>query len=78
MLYNVVVSAIYQCESVIYIYAKSLQLCPTLCDFKDCSPSGSSVYVISQARTLAWVVLPSSRGSSLLRDLTGVSLCFLH
>ena len=24
--------------------AKSLQLCPTLCDPKDCSPPGSSVY----------------------------------
>ena len=76
MLYNVVVSAIHQCESVIYthththtyIYAKSLQSCPTLCDPMDCSPSGSSVYGISQARTLAWVAMPSSRGSSRLRD----------
>ena len=28
---------------------------------------------ICQARTLEWVVMPFSRGSSLLRDQTGVS-----
>ena len=26
------------------VHAKSLQSCPTLCDPKDCSPPGSSVY----------------------------------
>ena len=30
----------------------------------DCSPSGSSVHRILQARILEWVALPSSRGSS--------------
>ena len=35
--------------------AKSLQLCPTLCDPIDGSPLGSSVPVILQARTLEWV-----------------------
>ena len=44
------------------------------CDPKDCSPPGSSVLGILQARTLLWVAMPSSRGSSLLRDWT----CFLH
>ena len=34
----------------------------------DCSPPGSSVHGILQARTLHWVALPSSRGSSQLRD----------
>ena len=29
--------------------AKSLQLCPTLCDPMDCSPPGSSVHGILQA-----------------------------
>ena len=38
------------------------------CDPKDCSPPGSSVLGILQARTLLWVAMPSSRGSSLLRD----------
>ena len=30
----------------------------------DCSPPGSSVHVISQARILEWVAIPFSRGSS--------------
>ena len=34
--------------------AKSLQLCPTLCDPIDGSPSGSPVPGILQARTLEW------------------------
>ena len=32
-----------------------------LCDPMDCSPSGSSVHGISQARILEWVAMPSSR-----------------
>jgi len=39
----------------------------------DCSPSGSSVHRILQARILEWVAMPSSRGSSQPRDQTGVS-----
>ena len=35
--------------------AKSLQLCPTLCDPIDVSPPGSSVPGILQARLLEWV-----------------------
>ena len=34
--------------------AKSLQSCPTLCDLMDCSPPGSSVRGIFQARVLEW------------------------
>ena len=34
--------------------AKLLQLCPTLCDPMDCSPPGSSVHGIFQARVLEW------------------------
>ena len=49
------------------------QLCLTLCDPMDCSPPGPSVQGILQARTLEWVALPSSRGSSPLRDQTQVS-----
>ena len=30
------------------------QLCPTLCDPMDCSPPGSSIHGIFQARTLEW------------------------
>ena len=35
--------------------AKSLQLCPTLCDPIDGSPPGSPVPGILQARTMEWV-----------------------
>ena len=61
--------------------AKSLQSCLTLCDPMDCSPSGSSVHGILQARILEWVSRPSSRGSSWPRDGTQVSCiagrCFI-
>ena len=40
------------------------QSCLTFCDPVDCSPPGSSVYGISPARILEWVVIFSSRGSS--------------
>ena len=40
--------------------AKSLQLCRTLCDPIDGSPSGSSVPGILQARTLEWVAISFS------------------
>ena len=36
----------------------------------DCSPPGSSVHGILQARILEWVAMPSSRGSSRSRDQT--------
>ena len=36
----------------------------------DCSPPGSSVHGILQARILEWVAMPSSRGSSWPRDWT--------
>ena len=51
--------------------AKSLQLCPTLWD-----PPGSSVHGILRAKTLDWVAMPSSRGSSRPRDRTHI--CFLY
>ena len=40
------------------------QLCPTLCDPIDCSPPGSSVHGIFQARILERVAISYSRGSS--------------
>ena len=45
-----------------------LTLCPM-----DCSPSGSSVHGIFQARVLEWVAISFSRGSSQPRDWTWVS-----
>ena len=44
------------------------QLYPTLFNPIDCSPPGSSVYGISQARILEWIAIFSSRGSWPLRD----------
>ena len=41
--------------------AKSLQLCPTLCDPIDCSPPGSPIPGILQARTLKWVAISFQR-----------------
>ena len=40
--------------------AKSLQLCPTLCDPIDGSPPSSPVPGILQARTLEWVAISFS------------------
>ena len=47
---------------------KLTQLCPTLC-----YPTDYRVHGILQARILAWVAFPFSRGSSQPRDQTQVS-----
>ena len=44
-----------------------------LCDPVDCSPPGSSIHGILQARILEWVAIFFSRGSSRPRDQTQVS-----
>ena len=49
------------------------QSCLTLCEPVDCSPPGSSVHGISQARILEWVAISSCRGSSRPSDPTHVS-----
>ena len=53
--------------------AESLQLHLTLCNPMDCSPPGSFVHGLLQARILEWVPVPSSRGSSPPRSRTYVS-----
>ena len=60
------------------VRAKLLQSCPTLCDPTDCSLPGSSVHGIIQARILEWVAMPSSKGSSGLRDQTQCLFHLLH
>jgi len=71
--YNVVlVSGVQQSESVIHD-VKVAQSCLTLCNPMDCSPAGSSVHGILQARILEWVAFPFSRGSSQPRHRTQVS-----
>ena len=52
------------------VCVKLLQLYLTLCDPMDYSPLGSSVHGILQARTLEWVAMPFSRGSSRPRSWT--------
>ena len=49
------------------------QSCSALCDPVDCSPPGSSIHGILQARVLEWVAMSFSRGSSQPRDWTQVS-----
>ena len=51
------------------------KLCPTLCNHVDCSPPGSSVHGIFQAKILEWVAISFSRGSSLTQ---GLNLPLLH
>ena len=51
------------------VYVLCAQLCPTVCHSMDCSPPGSSVHGIFQARILELVAISFSRGSSRLRDL---------
>ena len=43
------------------MHAELLQLCLILCDPMDCTPPGSSVHAIFQARVLEWVTIPFSR-----------------
>ena len=42
--------------------SSAAQLYPILCNPMDCSPPGSSVHGILQARILGWEAMPSSRG----------------
>ena len=46
----------------------------TLCNPVDCSPPGSSIHGIFQARVLEWIAISFFRGSSWPRDWTQVSL----
>ena len=58
------------CSVFVFSVAHS---CLTLCNPMDYSPWGSSVHGISQARTLEWVAISFSRGSSWSRDWTCIS-----
>ena len=56
--------------STSFIILLIIQLCLTLCDSMDCSPSSSSVHGILQERLLEWVAIPFSRRSSQPRNQT--------
>ena len=49
------------------------QVCPTLCEPRDCARQAPLSMGILQAKILEWVVMPSSRGSSQPSDQTQVS-----
>ena len=55
-----------------------VQSCPTLCDVVNCSPPGSSVRGIFQAKLLEWVAMPFSRGIFPTQGLTPHLLYLLH
>ena len=74
-----------ECTNASYLYAlhahSITQSCPTLCNPMDCSPPGSSVHGIFQARILEWVAMAFSKGSSQLRDcilLRWLILCYMN
>ena len=60
-------------SGLLFIYLWSLSHVWLFCNPMDCSPTGSSIHGISQARILEWVAIPFSRGSSQPRDWTHVS-----
>ena len=51
------------CVCVCVCVCTHAQSCLTLCDPMDCSPPGSFVHVIFQARILEWFAISSSRSS---------------
>ena len=55
----------------------SLLSCLHLCDSMDCSPPGSSVHGIFQARILEWVAVLSFREFSQPRDRTHISCVYV-
>ena len=59
------------CWFLFYLFGGGLVVESDSCNLMDCSPLGSSVHGISQARILEWVSF--SRGSSCPRDRTHVS-----
>ena len=50
------------CASICAVLCLVVQSCLTLCNPMDCSPPGSSVHGIRQAKILEWLAMPSSRG----------------
>ena len=53
-------------------HAKRLHSCPTVCDPTDYSLQVSSVHGILHTRILEWVAIPSSGGSSRLKERTRI------
>ena len=67
---------VYVCTRVfVYSMLNHVQL---FCNSMDCSPPGSSVHEVSQARILEWVAVSISRGSSWPRESNPHFLHLLH
>ena len=45
-------------NAFIHIHSDAAQSCLTVCNPKDCSPPGSSIHGILQARILGWIAIP--------------------
>ena len=69
---DVSLSCLLHCSITMKVKVSIAQLYLTLWPH-GCSPPGSSVHGILQARVLEWIAMPSSRGSSRPRDRTQVS-----
>ena len=67
---TVALISLLQCSQPWKVKVKSLSCVQLLSNVMDCSPPGSFVLGISQARILEWVAICFSRGSSLPRDQT--------
>ena len=63
---------------VVMVVVQSLSHVWLFYDTMDCSPPGSSVHGIPQARILQWVAISFSRGSSQTQGLNLPFLCLLH
>ena len=51
----------YADDTTLMAESEDAQPCPTLSDLLDCSPPGSSVHGIFQARVLGWVAIAFSK-----------------
>ena len=60
------------------MHAKSLQLCPTLCDCTDYSPLGSSVHRILHEQNTGMGYRALLQRIFLIQRLNATSLCLLH
>ena len=68
IIYTHTYTHMYVCVCVLSCFS-----CPTLCELRENSLPGSSVYGIFQARILECVAMPSCRGSSQPRNQTLIS-----
>ena len=67
-IYDIYISCMYHSIMLTESESEVSQSSLTLCDPMDCSPQGSFIHGISQARVLEWVAISFSRRSSRPRD----------